>query len=181
MKHIKGFRTLNRTHSHRKALYKNMVTALFTKERIRTTTIKAKEIRRIAEKIITRAKVKNLHNIRLINKVIKDEKILMKLFDEIAPRYETRMGGYTRIIKLERRPGDGAEVSYLELVSETAVTKKKKTKKTADKKAPKKVDDKKAEVKPEPKKRAPKAVKEEVAKVEEPKVIEETKKEEKSE
>jgi large subunit ribosomal protein L17 len=133
MRHLKGFRTLNRTHSHRKALYKNMVTALFLNERIKTTSIKAKELRRIAEKIITRAKVKDLHNIRIISKFIKDEKILMKLFDEIAPRYLERNGGYTRIIKLDKRMGDGAELSYIELVEETG-GKKKKTKKSSDKK-----------------------------------------------
>jgi large subunit ribosomal protein L17 len=156
MKHIKGFRTLNRTHSHRKALYKNMITAFFAKERIKTTTIKAKEIRRVAEKIITKAKIKNLHNIRIVNRLIKDEKILMKLFNEIAPRYEGRPGGYTRIIKIARRPGDGAEVAYLELVAEAQTSKKKKTtKKTADKKVPKKsevkkeIKDEKLEIKEE--------------------------------
>jgi large subunit ribosomal protein L17 len=142
MRHIKGFRTLNRTHEHRKALYKNMVTALFRKERIKTTTIKAKEIRKIAEKIITKARVKNLHNIRIVNKMIKDENILMKLFNEIAPRYVNRNGGYTRIIKLSKRMGDGAEMAFLELVEESAdlgKKKKTKTKKNKDESKEKKV------------------------------------------
>lgn len=126
MKHLKGFRTLNRTHSHRKALYKNMVEALFKHEKINTTVPKAKELRRVAEKFITRAKEKNLHNIRLINKLIKDEEILMKLFNEIAPRYTERPGGYTRIIKLAKRKGDGADLCIIELVEEKTVKAKKK-------------------------------------------------------
>lgn len=147
MNHIKGFRTLNRTHSHRRALYRNMVTALFNKERIMTTTIKAKEIKRVAEKIITKARVKNLHNIRIVSRFISDKDILKKLFDEIAPRYVDRAGGYTRIIKLGKRKGDGAEVSYLELVAEVAKGKKKKKKTSEKKDATKKVvKDKKEDV-----------------------------------
>lgn len=133
MKHISGFRTLNRRTAHRKALYRNMVEALYKNERIQTTTIKAKEIRRVAEKIITRAKNKTLHNIRIISKFISDKVILMKLFDEIAPRYIERNGGYTRIIKLARRKGDGAEMAYLGLIEEQGVSKKKKKKKKSQK------------------------------------------------
>lgn len=126
MKHLKGFRTLNRTHSHRRALYKNMVEALLKHERITTTVPKAKELRRVIEKFITKAKVKNLHNIRIINKLIKDEDLLMKLFNDIAPRYEKRPGGYTRIIKLAKRKGDGADLCIIELVEEAVKSKKKK-------------------------------------------------------
>lgn len=127
MNHLKGFRKLNRTHSHRRALYKNMATALLKNEKIQTTLIKAKEIRRVVEKIITRAKVKNLHNIRIVNKLIKDKDVLMKLFNEIAPRYVNRNGGYTRIIKLPKmRAGDGSAMAYIELIEEVAATKKKK-------------------------------------------------------
>lgn len=129
MKHLKGFRTLNRTHSHRRALYRNMAEALFKNERIKTTVTKAKEIRRVAEKLITKAKNKTLHNIRIIEKLIKDKEILMKLFDDISPRYVNRNGGYTRIIKLARRKGDGAEMAYLELIEEQSDSKKKKKKK----------------------------------------------------
>ncbi|HPO49902.1 MAG TPA: 50S ribosomal protein L17 [Spirochaetota bacterium] len=128
MNHLKGFRTLNRTHSHRKALYKNMVSALFDNERIKTTLIKAKEIRRVAEKIITKARVKDLHNVRVVGKLITDKDILKKLFDEIAPRYIERAGGYTRIIKLGKRKGDGADMAYIELVAEVVSGKKKKKK-----------------------------------------------------
>lgn len=132
MKHLKGFNTLNRTHAHRRALYRNMVEALIENEKITTTVVKAKELRRVAEKIITKAKVKNLHTIRHINKLIKNETLLMKLFNDIAPRYEKRNGGYTRIIKLAARKGDGAEMCIIELLGEEEqISKKKKTKKKA--------------------------------------------------
>jgi len=156
MKHLKSFSQLNRTHSHRKALYRNMVEALFSNERIKTTKIKAKEIRRIAEKLITKAKEKTLHNIRVVNKIIKDKKILNKLFEEIAPRYIERMGGYTRIIKLNSRKGDGADMAYLELIeeqSDSGIKKKKKKIKKADlkqNKSEQKVEEKE-EKKEEPK------------------------------
>jgi len=127
MEHIKGFRKLNRTHAHRKALYKNMVTSLLRKERIKTTLVKAKELRRVVEKMITRARVKTLHNIRIVHKLISNKDILKKLFDEIAPRYVERNGGYTRIIKLGKRAGDNADLAYIELVEEIAPSKKKKS------------------------------------------------------
>ena len=146
MKHISGFRTLNRRTAHRKALYRNMVEALYKNERIQTTTIKAKEIRRVAEKLITKAKEKSLHNIRIIAKFISDKAILMKLFDEIAPRYIERNGGYTRIIKLARRKGDGAEMAYLELIEEQGVSKKKKKKKAPQKEEAKKQEAPKEEL-----------------------------------
>jgi large subunit ribosomal protein L17 len=129
MKHLKGFRKLNRNAAHRKALYRNMVEALFSNERICTTVQKAKEIRKVAEKLITKSKNKTLHNIRNVGKTIKNKEILMKLFDDIAPRYMDRPGGYTRIIKAGRRAGDGAYMAYLELIEEQVVSKKKKKKK----------------------------------------------------
>jgi large subunit ribosomal protein L17 len=144
MRHLKSFRTLNRNHAHRKALYKNMLQAFFKRERIKTTIHKAKEIRRVSEKFITRAKVKNLSNIKLIAKLIQDKIILKKLFDDIAPRFADRKGGYTRIIRLKRRPGDGAEWAYLELVGEIIEKKKKKKKKVEEK-----VDQKDGDIKEE--------------------------------
>ena len=129
MRHLKSFNKLNRTHSHRKMLYKNMSISLFKHSRIKTTKIKAREIRRIVEKLITKAKTKTLHNIRVISRIIKDKAILMKLFDEIAPVYIDRNGGYTRIVKLGRRKGDGADLVYLELIQEHQVSSKKKKKK----------------------------------------------------
>lgn len=149
MRHLKSFNKLSRTHSHRKSLYKNMSVSLFKHGRIKTTIAKAKEIRRVAEKIITRAKVRTLHNIRIISKLIKDKEILMKLFDEIAPVYVERNGGYTRIIKLGRRKGDGADMAFLELIQEQDVARKKKKKKKIEpeKAAEKEVKDVKPEIK----------------------------------
>ena len=129
MRHLKSFKQLNRTHAHRRALYRNMLEALFKNERIKTTKTKAKEIRRIAERFITKARNKTLHNIRIISKLIKDKAVLMKLFNEIAPRYIDRNGGYTRIIKLGTRKGDAAEMAYLEMIEEQVDTTRKKKKK----------------------------------------------------
>ncbi len=155
MKHRVGFNKLSRKSSHRKALHRNMVTSLFKHERITTTKAKALEIRRTAEKMITRAKSDSVHNRRIINKDIKDGEVLNKLFTEIGPRNATRPGGYTRIYKLGFRKGDAAEMVILELVSEEeSETKKKKPSKA------KKAAEPKAAVKTEVKKDTP--VKEEV-------------------
>ncbi len=150
MKHRVGFNKLSRKSSHRKALHRNMVTSLFKHERITTTKAKALEIRRTAEKMITRAKSDSVHNRRIINKDIKDGEVLNKLFTEIGPRNATRPGGYTRIYKLGFRKGDAAEMVILELVSEEeSETKKKKPAKA------KKSAEPKAAVKTEVKKDAP--------------------------
>ncbi len=116
MNHRKGFNRLGRKASHRKALKRNMVMSLFKNERIKTTQAKAKEVRRDAEKMITRAKVDSVHNRRIVAKRITDKAILAKLFTDIAPRFTERPGGYTRILKLGQRQGDAAEVVILELV-----------------------------------------------------------------
>jgi len=116
MNHRKGFNRLGRKASHRKALKRNMVMSLFKNERIKTTKAKAKEVRRDAEKMITRAKVDSVHNRRIVAKRITDKAILAKLFTDIAPRFVERPGGYTRILKLGQRQGDAAEVVILELV-----------------------------------------------------------------
>lgn len=108
-------RKLNRTSSHRQALLRNLATDLIKYEKIQTTDAKAKELRRYAEKIITCAKEKNLSNIKLVAKEIQDKTILKKLFDEIAPRYKEKPGGYIRIIKVKYRQGDGAKISLVEL------------------------------------------------------------------
>jgi len=113
-----GQRKLNRSSSHRKATLKNMVSELFKHEQIETTVTKAKEVQKKAEKLITKAKENSVHARRIVKKDIEDENILQKLFDEIAPRYYERPGGYTRIIKLYPRRGDGAEKAILELVEE---------------------------------------------------------------
>ena len=128
-----GFNRLGRKASHRKALHRNMVTSLFKYERIKTTKAKAMEIRRTAEKMITRAKVDSVHNRRIVAKAISDKDILNKLFTEIAPRFTERPGGYTRVLKMGTRQGDAAEVVLLELV-EKAVAEEKPAKKAAEKK-----------------------------------------------
>ena len=116
MKHKIGFNKLNRTPAHRKAMLGNMTTVLFKHERIVTTRAKAVECRRVAEKMITRAKEDNVHNRRLIAERIHDEAILAKLFKEIGPRMKDRNGGYTRIIRTGIRRGDAAETALIELV-----------------------------------------------------------------
>ena len=128
MKHRMGFKRLGRNRSHRLALYKAMVNALFKHERIRTSQVKAKEIRRVAERMITRARSDTVHNRRLIARSIGDRAVLAKLFTDIAPRFAERPGGYTRILKLGARYGDATEMVLLELVErkERAPRKKKK-------------------------------------------------------
>lgn len=116
MNHKNGFNPLSRTTAHRRAMTRNMVTSLFRYERITTTKAKALEVRRFAEKLITRAKVDSVHNRREVAKFIQDEKILNKLFTEIGPRMKERNGGYTRVLKLGFRQGDAADVVILELV-----------------------------------------------------------------
>ncbi len=122
MRHALKGRKLNRTSAHREAMLSNMVTSLFRHERIRTTHPKAKEARRMAERLITRAKGGTLHARRLVHRVIRDNEVLGKLFAELAPRYKERNGGYTRILKLGRRAGDNAPMSILELVDRVETT-----------------------------------------------------------
>lgn len=140
MKHRMGFNPLNRTASHRKALHRNMVTSLFRHERITTTKAKALEVRRTAEKLITRAKADSVHNRRIVSARLYDEGIVAKLFNDIAPRMDERNGGYTRILKLGARKGDAAEVVILELVdyvfeADQEDSKKKPAKKAAQKRS----------------------------------------------
>ncbi len=116
MRHRKAGRKLGRSSGHRKALYRNLITELFRHERIKTTEAKAKAIRGKAEKLITLGKRGDLHAHRLAAARLNDPEIVRKLFDEIAPRYEDRPGGYTRIYKLGRRQGDGASMVLIELV-----------------------------------------------------------------
>ncbi len=125
MRHRKKGAKLGRTASHRKALLRNLAMALFdrrrsraTSGRIRTTHAKAKALRPFAEKLITLAKRGDLHARRQVMKHIRDKQIVADLFDVLAPRYMDRPGGYTRIIKIDRRTGDGAQMSIIELVDE---------------------------------------------------------------
>ena len=138
MNHKIGFNPLSRTTAHRRAMTRNMVTSLFRYERVTTTKSKALEVRRAAEKLITRAKVDSVHNRRIAAKFIADEKILNKLFTEIGPRMKDRNGGYTRVLKMGFRQGDAADVVILELVDyklPTAEDTNAKAEKNSSKKA----------------------------------------------
>ena len=116
MRHNVSGRKLNRSPAHRKMLYRNLVTALFKYERIQTTVPKAKEARSVAEKLITFAKRGDLHARRMAARRVNEPEVLAKLFEEIAPRFSERAGGYTRIMRLGPRKGDNAELAILELV-----------------------------------------------------------------
>ena len=139
MNHRNGFNPLSRTTAHRRAMSRNMVTSLFRYERITTTKSKDLEVRKSAEKLITRAKEDTVHNRREVAKFIADEKILNKLFTEISPRMKERNGGYTRVLKLGYRQGDAADVVILELVDYKLdnETKEEKSSKKADSSEPK--------------------------------------------
>lgn len=115
MKHRKAGRKLGRTASHRRAMIRNMVTSLFIHERIETTEAKAKELRSLAEKMISLAKRGDLHARRQALAVVRDKRVVKKLFDEIAPRYKDISGGYTRMIKVGVRRGDGSPTALIEL------------------------------------------------------------------
>ena len=116
MRHRQFGRKLNRTSSHRKSLFKNMAQALLKHEQIVTTLPKAKELKRVAEKLITLAKKGNLHARRLAFNQIRDKDMVSKLFDNLAKRYSDRKGGYTRVLKAGFRYGDSAPMAVIELV-----------------------------------------------------------------
>ena len=116
MRHQKTGRKLSRSASHRRAMFRNMVTSLIKHERLQTTDAKAKELRCLADKMITLGKRGDLHARRLAARLIQDKDTLAKLFSELGPRYQERAGGYTRIIKVGHRRGDDAPVSLIELV-----------------------------------------------------------------
>ena len=116
MRHLKEGRKLGRTASHRKALLRNMVSSLLEFEKIETTDAKAKELRKVADQMITWGKRGDLHARRQSLRVISSKKIVQKLFDDIAPRFKERKGGYTRIIKVGRRKGDNAPLSIIEFI-----------------------------------------------------------------
>lgn len=127
MRHNKSGRRLGRTTSHRVAMFRNMVTSFFNHERITTTDAKAKELRVIADKMVTLGKRGDLHALRQAASYIREKSVVTKLFTTIAPRYTDRPGGYTRIVKLGLRPGDNAQLSMIELVEEEFTPKVKKS------------------------------------------------------
>lgn len=131
MRHNKSGRRLGRTTSHRIAMMRNMVTSLFEHGKITTTDAKAKELRPIAEKLITLGKRGDLHAVRLAASYIRDKKVVTKLFSTIAPQFKDRPGGYTRIMKLGYRAGDTAPLSLIELVSEPCTPRPRRNTKPA--------------------------------------------------
>ncbi len=147
MRHQRKSRSFGRSPSHRKAMFDNLVTSLFLHERILTTLDRAKEVRRVAEKLITLGKRGDLAAIRLAARRLKTtgqkvkqrkvqrEEALRKLFDSIAPRFSDRPGGYTRIIRTGNRQGDNASMAFIELLPEEKKARPKKDKKKAAKKA----------------------------------------------
>jgi len=116
MRHRHGLRKLNRTSAHRLAMLRNMTNSLFTHEAIRTTLPKAKELRRVAEPLITLSKEATLANRRLAFNRLRDRDVVSKLFNELGPRYQARPGGYIRILKFGFRQGDAAPMALVELV-----------------------------------------------------------------
>jgi large subunit ribosomal protein L17 len=122
MRHRKSGRKLNRTSSHRKAMFKNMSASLFEHELIKTTVPKAKELRKVAERLITLAKVDSVANRRLAFSRLRSKEIVAKLFTELGPRYVERPGGYLRILKCGFRAGDNAPMAYVELVDRPVKT-----------------------------------------------------------
>lgn len=116
MRHRKSGRKLNRTSSHRKAMYRNMAVSLFEHEAIKTTLPKAKELRRVAEPLITLAKEDSVANRRIAFSRTRSKAMVGKLFEELGPRYKQRPGGYMRILKMGYRTGDNAPMAYVELV-----------------------------------------------------------------
>jgi large subunit ribosomal protein L17 len=151
MRHKRAGLHLSRTPAHRKALFSNLVTALLTYERIRTTSVKAKEVRRLAERAITWArrlgpvltkkaekrtdeeKARVVHAMRMALRMIRDRQAVLKLFEEIGPRFLTRHGGYTRIMKVGQRPGDAAPMSLLELIPAEGASAKPEAKEPQEK------------------------------------------------
>ena len=119
MRHNNQGRKLGRTTSHRKAMLSNMVTSLIEHERITTTAPKAKEARRLVEKVVTLGKANTLHARRQVFAIVKNETVVKKVFDVLGPRFATRPGGYTRILKVGFRHGDNADMSILEFVERT--------------------------------------------------------------
>lgn len=156
MRHMKSGKKFNRNSSHRVAMFRNMASSLFTHELIRTTLPKAKELRRIAEPLITMAKNDSVAKRRLAFARLRDREAVTKLFNDLGPRYKERPGGYLRILKCAPRTGDNAPMAYVELVGRTAgavaepVEKPAKAKKEAKPKA-EKADKTEAKAKKEPK------------------------------
>jgi len=126
MRHGKAGYKLGRTTSHRKAMFRNMVTSFLVEEKVKTTDVKAKELKRLAEKMVTLGKRGHLHARRQALAFVRDESAVKKLFEELSVRYMNRMGGYTRVVKLGYRSGDNAAMSLVEFVKDGDKDKPKK-------------------------------------------------------
>lgn len=141
MRHLKSGRKLSRTSAHRKAMFRNMVTSLIEHEQIETTDAKAKELRRIADKMVTLGKRGDLHARRQAASYIRKRSVVTKLFSEVAERFKERPGGYTRITKIGHRHGDAASMSVIELTDRSAASvseaekKRQRRRKAAEKRA----------------------------------------------
>jgi len=166
MKHRVVGRRLDRTTEHRTAMLRNMVTSLFRHERITTTTPKAKELKRFADKIVTLAKKGTPHHRRIANRDVRDVEVLNKLFGTIADRFKARPGGYTRLVRVGRRAGDNAEMAVIELLDRAPAEAPAAEEKGA-KKAKAAAPAKKAKAEKAPKAEKPKAEKKKKAKGEE--------------
>ena len=160
MRHGNGLRKLNRTSAHRQAMLRNMMNSLIEHEAIKTTVPKAKELRRVVEPLITLAKIDSQAKRRIAFARLRDEAVVDKLFGDLGPRFKARAGGYTRILKMEMRPGDTADMALVQLVDGPAKAeapaadageKPKAKKKAAPKKA---ADESEAEAKPKRKRAA---------------------------
>jgi large subunit ribosomal protein L17 len=138
MRHRNSGRQLSRNASHRHALMRNMATSLLRHETIRTTVPKAKELRRVVEPLITLAKIDSLGKRRLAFSRLRDVAIVEKLFTDLGPRFKARAGGYTRILKMEPRPGDSADMALMQLVEAAAVSAEKTEEPAKGTKAPRK-------------------------------------------
>jgi len=148
MRHLKSGRKLSRHTNHRKAMLANLAVSLIKNDKINTTDAKAKEVRPFVEKMVTFAKRGDLHARRIVLARLKDSIAVKKLFDEIAPQYENRFGGYTRIVKLGFRHGDNSPISLIEFVKEDEgkkTVKKRKSSKTRAKTKPSKIPEKQVE------------------------------------
>jgi large subunit ribosomal protein L17 len=137
MRHKQKGRKLGRTKSHREMMLRNMVASLFENESIRTTEAKAKEARKLAEKLLTWGKRGDLHSRRMALRYIEDAGVIKKVFETIAPRFEDRAGGYTRIIRLSQRRGDAASIVILELTEKGKEVEEEKAARKAKKEAKK--------------------------------------------
>ncbi len=142
MRHRSGLRKLNRTTAHRLAMLRNMMCSLLRHEAIKTTLPKAKELRRVVEPMITLAKNPSVANRRLAFNRLRDREVVVKLFDELGPRFANRNGGYTRVLKMGFRPGDNAPMAYVELTEKPV---KVEEVKPAEAAAPAKVEEAKVE------------------------------------